>query len=86
MACGCPCVLSDLPWTRELIEDHRHALLVSPEPEATAASLELVLTDQGLADRLRVEGRALVERHHDRNVEMNRLSDLYATVAAGRQP
>ena len=86
MACGCPCVLSDLPWTRELIEDDRHALLVSPEPEATAASLERVLTDQGLADRLRVEGRALVERHHDRNVEMNRLSDLYATVAAGRQP
>jgi hypothetical protein len=43
------------------------------------------LADQGLADRLRSEGRALVERHHDRNVEMNRLSELYATVAAGRQ-
>jgi glycosyltransferase involved in cell wall biosynthesis len=85
MACACPCVLSDLPWTRELIEDDRHALLVSTEPEATAASLERVLTDQSLADRLRIEGRALVERHHDRNIEMDRLSELYATVAAGRQ-
>jgi glycosyltransferase involved in cell wall biosynthesis len=86
MACGCPCVLSDLPWTSELIEDARHAVLVSPEPQATAAGLERVLTDRSLADRLRIEGRALVERHHDRNVEMDRLSELYATVAAGRQP
>jgi glycosyltransferase involved in cell wall biosynthesis len=85
MACGCPCVLSDLPWTRELIENDRHALLVSTEPEATAATLERVLTDQSLAERLRIEGRALVERHHDRKVEMDRLSELYATVAAGRQ-
>jgi hypothetical protein len=61
-------------------------VLVSPEPQATAAGLERVLTDRSLADRLRIEGRALVERHHDRNVEMDRLSELYATVAAGRQP
>ncbi len=31
MACGCPCVLSDLPWVHELIEDGRHALVVPPE-------------------------------------------------------
>ena len=85
MACGCPCVLSDLPWTRELIEDGRHALLVSSEAEATAGSLERVLTDPALAARLRAEGRGLVERHHDRNVEMDRLSELYATTAARGQ-
>jgi glycosyltransferase involved in cell wall biosynthesis len=82
MACGCPCVLSELPWTSELIEDGRHALLVEPEPEATADALERVLADPGLAERLRREGRELVERHHDRNREMDRLKDLYARLAA----
>jgi L-malate glycosyltransferase len=82
MACGCPCVLSDLPWTGELIEDERHALLVEAQPEPTAAALERVLTDRDLAARLRTEGRELVERHHDREVEMARLSDLYESLAA----
>jgi glycosyltransferase involved in cell wall biosynthesis len=82
MACGCPCVLSDLPWTGELIEDGRHALLTDPRPEPTAAALERVLTDAGLAARLSAEGRELVERHHDRDVEMARLSDLYESLAA----
>ena len=50
--------------------------------EATAASLERVLTDPGLAGRLSAEGRGLVERHHDRTAEMARLSELYSTVAA----
>jgi glycosyltransferase involved in cell wall biosynthesis len=81
MACGCPCVLSDLPWTRELIEDGRHALLTATEPDAVAASLERAVTDSELATRLSDEGRALVERHHDRDAEMRRLSDLYASLA-----
>jgi glycosyltransferase involved in cell wall biosynthesis len=81
MASGCPCVLSDLPWTRELIEDGRHALLAAPQPEAVAAGLERVLTDADLAARLSAEGRGLVERHHDRDAEMRRLSDLYASLA-----
>jgi glycosyltransferase involved in cell wall biosynthesis len=83
MACGCPCVLSDLPWTSELIEPGRHALVVEPQPGPTAAAVERVLTDAALAARLRAEGRALVEEHHDRRVEMDRLSGVYASVAEG---
>jgi glycosyltransferase involved in cell wall biosynthesis len=82
MACGCPCVLSDLPWTSELIEEGRHALLTRPEPQAVAASLERVLGDRDLAARLSAAGRELVERHHDRDAEMRRLADLYASLAA----
>jgi L-malate glycosyltransferase len=81
MACGCPCVLSELPWTQELIEDARHALVVAREPRAVAAALERVLTDRRLAALLGREGRALVETHHDRDAEMDRLSDLYARLA-----
>lgn len=83
MACGCPCVLSDLPWTRESIEGGRHALLVPPAADAVATALERVLTDPQLAGSLAAEARTLVEAHHDREVHMDRLSDLYAAVAGG---
>ena len=33
MACGCACVLSDLPWVSELIEADRHALVVPADRE-----------------------------------------------------
>jgi glycosyltransferase involved in cell wall biosynthesis len=83
MACGCACVLSDLPWVHELIEHDVHALVVAPEPEAVAAAIRRLLTEPGLADRLGLAARALVERHRDQRVEMDRLSDLYRTVAEG---
>jgi len=86
MACGCPCILSDLPWTRELIEDGRDALLVPPRAGNIASALRQVLTAPELADRVRARGRALVEAHHDRDAEMDKLSDLYGRVAGGAAP
>jgi L-malate glycosyltransferase len=81
MACGCPCVLSDLPWVHELIEDGRHALVVPPEPQAVAAAVRRLLAEPDLAARIAAEARALVERHRNQRVEMDRLSDLYRSVA-----
>lgn len=81
LACGCPLILSDLPWVHELIEPGRHALVVPIDAEAVAAAIERSLTDPGLAARLRTEGRALVEAHRDRRVEMDRLARIYLELA-----
>jgi glycosyltransferase involved in cell wall biosynthesis len=81
MACGCACVVSDLPWVHELVEHEVHALVVPPEPDAVAAAIGRLLTEPGLADRLGVAARTLVEEHRDERVQMDRLSDLYRTVA-----
>jgi glycosyltransferase involved in cell wall biosynthesis len=81
MACGCPCVLSDLSWVHELIEDGRHALVVPPEPGAVAAAIRRLLIDRELAAAIAGEARALVEAHRDERREMERLSDLYRQVA-----
>jgi len=86
MACGCPCILSDLRWTRELIEDGRDALLVAPQAADIASALRQVLTAPELADRVRARARALVEAHHDRDAEMDKLSHLYGRVAGGAAP
>jgi glycosyltransferase involved in cell wall biosynthesis len=86
MACGCACVLSDLPWVRELIEDGRHALVVEPTADAVSAAIMRLLTEPGLAARVGAQARALVEAHRDQRVEMDRLSELYGRVAARRRP
>jgi glycosyltransferase involved in cell wall biosynthesis len=82
MACGCPCVLSDLPWVDELIERGTEALVVPIEPEAVADACEHVLTDTAVAAGLAGRARALVERHRDQEAELGRLLSLYAELAA----
>jgi glycosyltransferase involved in cell wall biosynthesis len=53
MAAGRPIVASDLPSSRELLEDGRDALLVPPgDAAALAAALRRVLEEPGLAERL----------------------------------
>lgn len=77
MACGCACVVSDLPWVHELVEDGRHALVVPPERAAVAAALHRLLTEPDLAARIGASARELVERHRDQRVEMDRLAAVY---------
>jgi glycosyltransferase involved in cell wall biosynthesis len=81
LACACPLVVSDLPWVHELIEPERHALVVPIDPEPLSAAIERLLNDAQLGERLRVEGRALVEAERDRDAEMARLARAYVELA-----
>ena len=58
MAAGSATVLSDLPWAHELIEDGRHALLVTPAEEAVSAAIERLLADPDLRASITAEARA----------------------------
>jgi glycosyltransferase involved in cell wall biosynthesis len=82
MACGCPVVLSDLPWVYELIEPDSAALVVPVEAEAVAGAILRVLGDAPLAAQLSQRGRELAEAHRDRTAEMDRLADLYRSLAS----
>jgi glycosyltransferase involved in cell wall biosynthesis len=81
MASGCPCVLSDLPWVSELIEPGVDALTVPVDAEAVAETVLRVLREPELRDQLSARGRALVERHLDREREMDQLAALFAELA-----
>ncbi len=81
LACGCPLVVSDLPWVHELIDPDRHALVVPSEAPAVAGAIERVLTNGALARRLQADGRALVEENRNRDVEMGRLALTYVQLA-----
>ena len=80
MACGCPCVLSDLPWVRELIADGRDALVAPIDARLIADAIGSVLRSDGLAAALARNGRLLVELHHRRSMQIDRLVDAYGTV------
>ena len=81
MACGCPCVLSDLPWAREELVPGEHALLVPAEAEAAAAAIGRLLDDRELAGKIAAAAHAHVEAHHDRDKEMSRTIELYRKLA-----
>ena len=82
MACGCPVVVSDLPWVRELIAPERDALVVPIEARAVSDAIRHVLEDRRLATGLSRSGRLLAETHRDRRAEMDRLADVYRELAA----
>jgi glycosyltransferase involved in cell wall biosynthesis len=82
MACGCPVVLSDLPWVHELITPDRDALVVPVDADAVSAAIRRVLEDRELAAALGRRGRQLAEAHRDRRAEMDRLAAVYRELAA----
>lgn len=82
MACGCPVVISDLPWVRELITPERDALVVPVEADAVGTAIRRLLEDRRLADSLSRRGRLLAEAHRDRRAEMDRLAGVYRELAA----
>ena len=80
MACGCPVVVSDLPWVHELIEDGRDALVTPIDARRVADAIGRVLRDEELAASLAKNGRLLVERHRRRTTELDRLVDAYGAI------
>jgi len=82
MACGTPCIVSDLPWVHELIRDGQHALVVPIVEEAVADALRRSLSDRQLSDRLSGEGRRLAVDHRDANTELRRLCAVYDHLAS----
>jgi glycosyltransferase involved in cell wall biosynthesis len=82
MACGCPLVISDLPWVRELIVPDRDALVVPIDVAAVAGAIDRVLEDHELASELGRRGRRLAETHRDRRAEMDRLAAVYRGLAS----
>lgn len=84
MGCGAPCVVSDLPWVHELIRDGRDALVVPVEASTVAAAIERLLGEPEVAGAIAARARSLVEHHRDRELELDRLADVYERLASER--
>ena len=82
MACGTPSVVNDIPVMAEVTGGH--ALTVNfDDPDAVAAALRDLFTDDGLRGRLRAGGLAWVQRFSFARLTAERLAAIKA-VLAGR--
>lgn len=81
MACGCPCVISDLPWVRELIEPGVHAVTSPIDAEQAADAIVGLLDDRPRAQEMARAGRALVAQHLSRESQIDLLAGIYDGLA-----
>jgi glycosyltransferase involved in cell wall biosynthesis len=87
MALRVPVVTTPVSGIPELVKDGLSGVLVRPgDPEALAAGILRVLTDDALADAIGAGGRSVVEDRHDINAIAAELASLigWESGAAGK--
>ena len=87
MACGIPCVVSDIPPNKELVQ-HEQTGLVFPVGQAPdlARSLLRCLDEEGSGRRLGQSARELIERDYSVASLIERHHHLYQQLLAGDSP
>lgn len=81
MACGTPCVVSELPWLRGMLVPGTDVVAVPIDAAAVAQAILDILDHHDAAAGLAANGRARVEREHDAATALARWRQLYDEVA-----
>ncbi len=82
MACALPCVGTQVPGTRDVLENEHTGLLVpSGEADALAAALERLLDSESLRTRLGKAARAYIQADFELSKLLERELDLLEKVA-----
>ncbi len=78
LAAGLPVIVSDLPAYREWVNPQENGILVRPDDEQSLAdSMIELLRNADIRRQWGIRNRQLAEQKANRDVEMNRLADLY---------
>jgi glycosyltransferase involved in cell wall biosynthesis len=65
MACGRPCIATDAPGSRDLIQNEENGLLVPATPRAIADAIQRLRDDPEWAAKLGAKARIFAEQHFD---------------------
>ena len=83
MACGLPCVATQVSGSEDLINNNSNGLLVpSEQPAALAFALRSIIEDTDLAQQLGNAARATVERDYQLSRIVNQCAALYSHLLA----
>lgn len=86
MACGVPVVASNVGGIPEIIEDGITGILVPTNfPEKMASTLEMLLSDRVLREKIGQRGRELVVRKYSWKVIAKEMSRIYEGVKRSRE-
>jgi len=81
MACAKACIATDVPGSRDLIEDGISGLLIPPEDsDALARAIQRLSVDRDLCARLGAAARHRVEGHYTLVREVAALEHLYSEI------
>ncbi len=85
MACGLPCVATDVPGSRDVIESGVNGLLTpAGDAERFAHALDSVVADPALRATLGSNARRRVEEHYHLGVEVARHEAIYHSLLGER--
>jgi glycosyltransferase involved in cell wall biosynthesis len=85
MAAGVPVVATRVGGVPEIVVHEESALLIEPgDTEGLTRSLDRVLTDRTLAEKLIQAARNRVREHHTPQARVARLASIYRDVAGAR--
>ena len=85
MACGLPCLLSDIPPHREIADEGKAAMLVPKQPRAWARSMLALLGDPEAARALAERGQARCAQVYTAKVVARAFERLFLAEAAPGQ-
>lgn len=81
MACGVPCIASDIPGCRDLIRHNENGILVPPgNPPALAAALRSLLDSPAETSRMAATAARDIREKHTQNIHEKNYGDLLAHV------
>lgn len=82
MACGKPCLASDLPGVRTVVDNHKTGFLVKPgRVDDLAEKIEILLANNDLAKKMGEAGRKKVEEKYSWKCIAKKLEKLYKDVS-----
>jgi glycosyltransferase involved in cell wall biosynthesis len=84
MACQKPCVASNLPGVRIIVDNNKTGFLVKPKNENDLSEkICLLLENDKLREEMGIKGRKKVEEKYSWEIIVKKLEKLYETVTKG---
>lgn len=85
MAAGIPCVISDFPMLKKVIEGENCGICVNPEdPKAIADAINNLLNNESLAKQMGENGRKAVEEKYNWATQEKKLIKLYHQILSNK--
>ena len=84
MASGIPCVLSDIPAHKEIVENEKSGFIYdSYEASAGAKIIDRLLSDPEVVKSVKDEARKRLQKHFSISKRIEKLEKAYSSLARG---
>ena len=81
MSMGLPVIISDYPYSREVLKEYKFGIAVDPEKvDDIAEAINYLLSNYQVSEEMGLEGRRAVKEKFNWSIEEKKLLDLYSSL------